>query len=421
MIQKLTQRRSALAALSEQHLDELYDLIYQVYGQEEYAVAVLERVFRTARRRYRFDRLERYARLWILRITVECIQNRYRHFLSEQPHDYSPTLSPLSLEEKLCVLLQDRLSLSLDEIGALLQLQPGRVGRSIVYGREKLAEALDLPIRHDVPLTERIRLHTSPGYYEGGYHQVIEKPRAFVQALPKHTLQEVSKAVPLAELLALLSAPKELRWRDLSWKSKLAVETAAFALVGGLVVLALPWFISHINTNALMDGRFADVIQMPVEAKVEPGSEAITADRLIASNEQSQSDSNLPNEMKDEFSGIDFPSGDSYEVGSAPLAPSRQNAAVYRLIVQSPSPKEMIPLMRELFAAKKMHERESSGRAMPGGVYFDAVTTQGDYQTLLKAVQQLKQVGKTQTYGTTSAQNINPNERARVIIWVQQI
>jgi DNA-directed RNA polymerase specialized sigma24 family protein len=418
MIQKLNQRRNALAALSEQHLDELYDLIYQVFGQQDYSVALLEKAFRTARKRYRFDRLERYARLWILRITVECIQKSYNHFLSEQVHNYTPTLSPLSLEEKLCILLHDRLELSLTEIGALLQLQPGRVGRSIVYGREKWANALNISTQTDLPLTERIKLHTTFAPCDSEYKQVIQQPRALLQNLPKHTLQEVNKVVPLAELLALLAAPKQLRWRDLSWKSKLTVETIGFALVGAIVVLALPWVISRINVTAIFEGRLADIIQVHTEVAKEPEVETITADRLIASKDLNETESNLP-EMKDEFSGIEFPSGDAYEAGSAPLAPSRQNAAVYRLIVQSASPKEMIPVMRQLFATKKIRERESSGRAMPGGVYFDALTTQGDYQHLLKAVQGLKQVGKTRTYGNTGSQN--PNERARVIIWVQQI
>ena len=119
---------------------------------------------------------------------------------------------------------------------------------------------------------------------------------------------------------------------------------------------------------------------------------------------------------QDEFADMEFPSGDGAEYGTAPLAPSRQSATVYRLIVQSPAPQELIPHVRTLFAEKQVRERESSGRVMPGGVYFDGVTSVGAYPQILQAMQKL---GQTKTYSSGGAKN--PNERARVIVWVQQI
>lgn len=425
MIQKLNQRRSALAALTQQHLDEIYDLVFQVYGEREASLAILQKILRTARRRYRFDRLERYARLWILRISVEGITSAYRHFLSEQAYNYVPNLAPLSLEEKLCVLLRDRLNLTHDELSSVMQLQAGRVGRSLVYGHEKLAHVLGYtfaPVRLTLP--ERVSIHLDSKGVEGDYVLAIGAARSHVAALQKHTLEELEQSVRVGKVLSILAQPKEWRWNTASWKTKLVIESLGFAAVGAIAVIAMPWIFSHINTRALMDGRFADVIQIAQATPVTHEEDIITAERLISAKDLSETEANLP-KVQDEFSNLDFPSGDSYEIGSAPLAPSRQSAAVYRLIVQSPSPKEMIPLIRDLFAKRNVRERELSGRAMPGGVYFDGITTLGDYPTILKAVRELKQVGETHTYGDNGLKYRVPstasNERARVIIWVQQI
>ena len=118
----------------------------------------------------------------------------------------------------------------------------------------------------------------------------------------------------------------------------------------------------------------------------------------------------------DEFADVDFPSGDGAEVATAPPAPSKQNAAIYRLIVQSPAPQELIPQVRTVFAEKQVRERDISGRVMPGGVYFDGITSVANYPEILHEMQKL---GQTKTYSNGS--NRNPNERARVIVWVQQI
>ena len=101
------------------------------------------------------------------------------------------------------------------------------------------------------------------------------------------------------------------------------------------------------------------------------------------------------------------------------MAPSREKAAGYRLIVRSPAPADLIPQVRSLFAAKKVRERELSGQKMPGGVFFDGVTTVGTYPQILQAVDKLG-VGDAKAYSVPGASK-NPGERARVIVWVQQI
>jgi hypothetical protein len=87
------------------------------------------------------------------------------------------------------------------------------------------------------------------------------------------------------------------------------------------------------------------------------------------------------------------------------------------MIVQSPSPRDLIPQVRKLFMSRNVKERESSGRAMPGGVYFDGITTIGSYPEILREIEKL---GNTKTY-SNQGQKRNPTERARVIVWVQQI
>ena len=143
----------------------------------------------------------------------------------------------------------------------------------------------------------------------------------------------------------------------------------------------------------------------------------INAERLLASTDLAEQEMSGKAEEKDEFADITFPSGDAYETGAAPLAPSRQSAAVFRLIVQSPNPRDLIPEMKRLFSEEKVRERESSGRVMPGGVYFDGVTSVGSYAGLLG---QIKKLGITKTYSNPS-NGRSPEERARLIVWIQQI
>jgi len=212
--------------------------------------------------------------------------------------------------------------------------------------------------------------------------------------------------------MPLLGQPDRVRWQDLSWRTKLGLEASFLGAVGLLAVVVLPWALQRVNTTAFVEGRFADVFQVETRAGVTAQAEAITADRLLALNDQ-------PDERpaeSDEFADVDFPSGDGAEVATAPLAPSHQNAAIYRLIVQSPAPQELIPHVRTVFAEKQVRERESSGRVMPGGVYFDGITSVANYPQILHEMQKL---GQTKTYSNGGSRN--PNERARVIVWVQQI
>lgn len=410
----------------EGELDCIYDLIVQVFADERTCVEVLQSSLRKAMRRRNYERYERYSHLWMFRITVESIQRRYPRFLSERLKGQIVPFERLSLEETLCLLLRDRHDMGWDEIASVLQLPLSRVGRSLTYAREKMLRQIDgKAAEGSMTLLERVALNRSlsvsvehrPEAVE--YVRALGRVREHVAVLPRKSLAESS--VRAEKILPLLAKPDSLRWQDLSWQYKLGIEAGALGFVGLLAVIVLPWGLSRVNSSALMEGRITEVFTVETVAQSTPELEEISADRLLASSAGAiggeAAAAAEENAEPDEFADMDFPSGDSYEVGSAPIAPSKQSAAVYRMIVQSPSPRELIPQVRKLFLSRNVKERESSGRAMPGGVYFDGVTTIGSYPEILREIEKL---GQTKTY-SNPGQKKSPQERARVIVWVQQI
>lgn len=408
--------REALLHRLEGELDPIFDFIYQIFGDEEFTLEVLQATLRKAVRRSQRERYERYLRLWAFRIAIEVIEASYARFLSERlPHQSAP-LAYLQLEEKLVLFLHDRVGLSSEDTAAVLQMQPGKVGRSLVYARERVARfGLNLAVSESLLLRERSawnfgrELESAPETYM----QALTAVRSYVADLPARKFNEIASTVRNQQLLPLFS--RSLRWQDLSWQYKLGLEASLLGFAGLLAVVVLPWTFDRLNMTALVEGRFADVLQVQSQAQNTPELPAITTDRLLSLGEN---DSEPVAAEEDEFANVEFPSGDAYEVGSAPIAPSRQSAAVYRLIVQSPSPQELIPHVRTLFAQKNVRERESSGRVMPGGVYFDGVTNVGSYPQI---VTEIRKLGQTKTYSSSPGARRNPNERARVIVWLQQI
>ncbi len=409
--------RSALLERLEGELDGIYDLLYQMCGDESYSLNVLEQVLRRATRLSKHERYERYLKLWAYGVTVDCIRRSYPRFLAEGTEHQEIPFESLTMEEKLVLFLHDRTLLGYEEIAAVTQIPVGRVGRCLTYAREKVAhETLELHWQGEeyLALRERLAWNTNLASAPFMYREAMEKSQTHVATIPSRRFAEIESSVRFQKLLPLLGNANRVRWQDLSWRYKLGLEASFLGVVGLLAVVALPWMLSRVNTTAFVEGRFADVFR--VEAPAETTAQAeITADRLLAATD-TPLDSDGQTAENDEFANVEFPSGDSVEASTAPVAPSRQSATVYRLIVQSPSPQELIPHVRTLFAEKQVRERESSGRVMPGGVYFDGVTSVGEYPHILQEMQKL---GQTKTYSNGGSRN--PNERARVIVWVQQI
>ncbi len=416
MQRKGVRSQEALLQRVEGELDPIYDLIYHVFGDETFAIGVLKSALKRALRRSKRERYERYLRLWMIRITVESIRRSYNRFLQERLTDQKVPLEFLPLEEKLALYLTDRVGLSNDDVASVLQVPAGRVGRSLVYAREGLAKEQGFVAEGSADLRERIALHRSLTG-QSAYVQAMRAAQAHVREMPARHFSEIENSIRQQQLLPLLSRPEGVRWGDLSWQYKLGLEASLLGVVGLLAVVVLPWVFSQVNAHALVEGRFAEVFQVESQANSSPALAEITTDRLLASSENTEGENAAEAEAQDEFANMEFPSGDAFEAGTAPVAPSRQAAAVYRLIVQSASPQELIPQVRSLFAAKNVKERERSGEVMPGGVYFDGVTSVSNYPIL---VQEIQKLGQTKTYSHPGASR-NPNERARVIVWVQQI
>jgi DNA-directed RNA polymerase specialized sigma24 family protein len=420
----------------EPELDALYDMLMQVFGDEEASQELLQRVLRQARKQYRHEKYDRYLRLWIFRICAQNVQRHYERFLAELPSDGEATFPFLSLEEKLVLTLHDRVGFSYEDTAACLRISVGRAGRSITYAREKLARFLlgvewrRVTAESDCHLDSLLaRVEANRDYQaavvkkEGGcpsceqYNDLILKSQTLIRDLPAHRFSEIEKDVRTNKFLSIFRKRESFAWSTLPMHWKLGAEISALGLMATAVVFSVPWFMDHVSLHALISGNFSNVVQFTSAVKQELEVPTINAERLLASSDLSEQEMSAKPEEKDEFADITFPSGDAYETGAAPLAPSRQSAAVFRLIVQSPNPRELIPEMKRLFSEDKVRERESSGRVMPGGVYFDGLTNVGAYPDLLG---QIKKLGITKTY-SNPANGRSPDERARLIVWIQQI
>lgn len=408
-----------LAQWLESHLDEIYDLIFQIFGHETRSIEFTQRFIRRASRRLQRDRYREHARLWLIRLAVETIQDHYGHFVNSLESGEAAPFGYLRLEEKLALLLRDRLNLSLEEIASAMQLTPGRAGLSLVYAREAIArKLLDLDWEETLHLQERVRRNVELNG-EAEYDKVILASSHYISSLPRKRFGAIEHAIRVVKVLPTMS-PLGRKWSELPWQYKVAVEGSALAVMGMLALVVFPWVNSRLNTNAIMEGRFADAFTRPYAMPAEeiPLEDEVSTDRLLASaGEGATPAAQLEEEFKDEFASEEFPMGEG-EMGQAPVAPSRQNSAIYRLILQSPNPQEIAEHMREVFASEQVRERNSSGRAVPGGVFFDGITTEAAFERIRAEAAKL---GITQTYATHQPRRPASNERARVIVWIQQI
>jgi DNA-directed RNA polymerase specialized sigma24 family protein len=433
-------RRAQLFSALEPHFDRLFDFLFQLHGDEEAAVDTLQAVLRHATRKFPHERYERYLALWIFRLAVEIASKRYANFVSERADPKTVPFYFLSLEEKLALLLRDRLKFEFKEIAAMMQIPEGRVGRLLAYAREKTGERIigsdwreklkDSSDCNLLNMTERVswnqvygtekqnRQHETPAHE--AYEQQVAAAVKNVTDLTARRFVEIESSIRRSRLMPLLLEPKSFRWGELSWKTKIGMEGVALAAVGILALVVFPWIVERIDEDAIREHRYTQIFRLKGESAV---SQEISADRLLASaEEENAADRDLATintSSGDEFAEVEFPSGDFYESGAAPLAPSRQSAAIFRVIVQSSSPKDLISPIREVFQKKKVKERESSGKLMPGGVFFDGLTDVGTYPEILKEIEGLK-LGKTRPFPNPGP-NRSPSSQARVIVWIQQI
>ena len=408
-------------------LDGVYDLVFHVFGEEELSISILQKILRAARNRGRNEIYQKYLRLWIFRITAEVISATYGKFLHEHPSLDGVPFGFLSLEEKLVLFLHEREGMNYRDISSVLQVPESRVGRCVTYGREKIIRVLwpdQDALTSELTLLDRVQMNCQmDGESSTGepkavqeYIQRLAKVRAHLTSLPEKAFWEIEGSIRVEKLLPLLRNRQFSRWKSLPWQYKMGAEAAALAFVGIFAVIVLPWTLSNINTDALWGGRYSEIFVSKNDAfDGAPKLPEISTDRLLASSTEKTEDASIV--AKDEFADMDFPPGDSYEMGSAPLAPSRQQAAVYRLIVQSPSPQDLIASVREILAKKNVKEREGSGKIMPRGVYFDGITDVGTYPKVLQEIQKL---GETKAYSNPDKTR-SSSEHARLIIWLQQI
>ncbi|MCO5144524.1 MAG: hypothetical protein M9962_15715 [Oligoflexia bacterium] len=414
--------RDVLLSKIQPEFDRLYDFFYQVLGCEEAALTVMQSTLRKVGRRSYQENYSKYLEVWLYRLAFESLHRYYPRHISEVDEDAEIPFKTLSLEEKIVLLLKDRLSFSANHIASVLQVSENKVGSLLMTAREGIAKVVlkqKWSSKGLLNLRDRIHLHLrlkESDTISTAYEKSVAMAMRWTLDLPSVKFNSVEQSVRNHRILPILGNSERISWNQLSWQYKLGVEASVLGFVGLLAVLVLPWAFSKVNADAVLAGRFSDLlVPSQVEQQV-VAADAISTDRILASVQNAEAyDASAE---VDEFAEMEFPSGDSYEVGTAPLAPSRQSAAVYRLIVQSSSPKELIPRVRGLFAQKNVKERESSGRVMPGGVFFDGVTNVGSYPQL---VQEIKKLGQTKTYSHNPGRSRNPNERARVIVWVQQI
>lgn len=430
--------RTQLFSVLQPHLDQIFDFLFQVCGDEQFSIDLLQSVLRKATHRFPKEKYDRYLSLWIFRLVVEAVVNRYRGFVNEQEDVSKIPYSYLLLEEKLVLLLRDRARLTESDIASVMQIPAGRVGRLLAYAREKVGERIigfdwrtklsASPACGLVNLTARVEWNrcfaTERASVAGespacvAYERQVQAAVREIKALRARQFVEIENSILTSRLLPLLREPRSFRWTGLSWQAKLGLEGLALGIVGVLALMVFPWVVERVDRDAFREGRYTQVFRWNQKSTL--GHYEISADRLLASAEEEIPADNDEVSMLgkgDEFAAVEFPSGDSYETGAAPLAPSRQNSAVFRLIVQSSSPRDLIPQVRSVFENKKVKERDSSGKLMPGGVYFDGLTDVGTYPEILEGIQKL---GKTKTYANPGHRR-NPAERARVIVWIQQI
>ena len=404
--------------------EDLYDFVFQILGEEESTAEVIEHVCKVARKRAKRNKFDQYARIWFFQIVTSELQSRFEKWGRDFEDLSHLPLTKLTIEERFVLMLRDRVELSRNEISCVLQLSEGAVEMRLMSAREKLAKRiLNWPSCNPFSFASQgnnhsLKVRLAAQRYTDGELKVLpagEEVRVYSEGMQTVRKFVSSLDAPeMGESVAMLTKnPFQVHtsWRPLPWHYKFVLESFAFALVGTLAVFVMPSVLAYYNGDEAEMRRAQAVLPMSDDF-VSPLPQPV---RALASINADTAKALL--ERNNEFAGMDFPSGHYYRRGSAPLAPSRKKSSIYRLIVQSENPRDMVPKIKSLFRDSKVVERARSGRRMPGGVYFDGVTTEANYR---KIRSEISRMGPTATY-LNQKRKRKLHEPARVIIWVQQI
>ena len=315
----------------------------------------------------------------------------------------SPFFSKLSSFEFMLLILRDRFLLEKEEIEIILDCSPGSLGLQLMQVREKFSHYLFSEEKTSFSLAERVKCNqildgsTELPFFERQgslvkvfsslYYISLEKVRSHCQWLtvPLLKKEEIQHLFLSSPEKGTLNLNKRSSKGFHAWKHRLLLQGIGLGVLGVLLVV----FLSFENTP-------------------KPKKEDLSRAIFSVENQEKKADP-LPEK---------FPLGPSYKKGAAHIAPSLQRKTIYRLIVQSENPKEMVPYIKSIFQETKVKEANRSGNAMPGGIYFDGVTQAKNYSKIHKA---LSRIAPTNAYLNKNKKRVRVNESARVIIWVQQI
>lgn len=414
----------SLEKLLKTHWANVHACLFLCYGER---VDIVKRehtefsfyVLHQARR----EKFERYADIWLYRLLINFITSRYHKVKRQfETESFASDICTLKLDQRLILIIRDRIGLDVEQTAAVLQLTPWAVERRTFHAREKLGEHLAI-WKGEHPFLSNPELSSLHVRVVLNRHLNKELPQELHQLRQaveyRNGLQEVQnwlRNLPVGEVIVEVPDLKDKKiplwkkgaseqsfsWIDTPWHYKLVLEGVGFAAAGALAVFLLPMVLSYYNKEPT-------VPQKPVKKIAQ-----------LTGSSTMKKKPTLPTIFEeDPFSEVEFPSGHEYHRGAAPLAPSRRKGNIYRLIIQSANPKDLIPQMQRLFADANVSEREDSGREMPGGVYFDGITTEGEYNQIEAA---LKAMGKTRTFANRpQGRRVSSAAQARVIIWIQQI
>lgn len=417
-------------ALFNSHRVAIFDFLYLILGDEAVAQEKFKALYHKGASSYDRDNYSRFAKIWLFQLAQETLNAQFAEWRRNHVRRDSP-MKFLPIDQRLILILRERCNFSKEEIARIMQISLGAVEKRLMAARERFARvhlgwATENPFSFGEEgkqdsLRRRILLQRAldneAAEFERDceemkeYRMGMEQIRHHLRSMPTHTCPKVEEdwdAKPSSWRGSALLKP----FTPIPWHAKLILESLAFCVVGALTVFFLPSLLAYYEGSEakLVKAQAVLPIGKIVEERapdlVERKLAAIDAEAILAKVEEA-----------DEFSDMEFPSGHHYRRGSAPLAPSRKKASIYRLIVQSESPSQIVPKIQSLLSKNEVKERDRSGAHMPGGVYFDGVTTEGNYVKLAEA---LRQLGPTRTY-LNQRRKRKDWEAARVIIWVQQI
>ncbi len=418
-------------ALFNDHRVALFDFLFLILGDDAIAQEKFKALYRRGACRFEKENYSRFAKIWLFQLAQEVLNEQFDEWRRNHVRRDSP-MKFLPVDHRLVLILRERCNFSKEEISRIMQISSGAVEKRLMAGRERfgrvhLGWATGNPFSFGEEgkqdsLQKRILVQRALDneYVEfDSYCEEMVEYRIGLEHIHQHLRSMPTHACPKVEEGW---GTKPSSWRDsalfrsptpIPWHAKLILESFAFCIVGALTVFFLPSILAYYEGSEAKLVKAQAVLPIGnLAKKAVPDSSVERKLALIDANSI-----RAKFEEADEFSEMEFPSGHHYRRGSAPPAPSRKEASIYRLIVQSESPSQIVSKIQSLLSKNEVKERDRSGAHMPGGVYFDGITTEGNY---VKLAEQLRELGPTRTY-LNQRRKRKAWERARVIIWVQQI